>query len=137
MWSRKDIGLEILPILQRIFAWVLKTAIKTLMQNVKFVQTFLISHLAALRPILSHWQGDSLTYSMLITSQKPSNFECNVLSHFVILCRSVLKTTDHCFASFFSREYRSFSLSWTTSHTLSQCYYSNFKQVNVGWEVLR
>ena len=37
----RDSGLEILPILQRIFTCSSKTAIKTLRQNVKFVQTFL------------------------------------------------------------------------------------------------
>ena len=40
MWSRKDIGLEILPILQRIlYACLSNWAIKTIKQNVKFVQT--------------------------------------------------------------------------------------------------
>ena len=37
----RDIGLEILPILQQIFTCFSKAAIKTLRQNVKFVQTFL------------------------------------------------------------------------------------------------
>ena len=37
----RDSGLEILPILQQIFTCSSKTAIKTLRQNVKFVQTFL------------------------------------------------------------------------------------------------
>ena len=43
-----------------------KTTIKTLKQYVKFVQTFFISHLAALRPTLGHWKENSFTYPMLI-----------------------------------------------------------------------
>ena len=62
----EDINLETLPILQWIFACLSKTAIKKLKQNVKFVKTFFISYLAALRPLLGHWQGGSLTHSMLI-----------------------------------------------------------------------
>ena len=53
LWSREDIGLEILPILQRMFACLLKAAIKTIKENVKFVQKFFIRHLAALRPTLA------------------------------------------------------------------------------------
>ena len=40
LWSCEGIDLAILPLLQHIFAWLSKTAIKTLKQNVKFVQTF-------------------------------------------------------------------------------------------------
>ena len=37
-------------------------------KNVKFVETFFISHLAALKPNLGYWQEGSLTHSMLITT---------------------------------------------------------------------
>ena len=37
-------------------------------KNVRFAQTFFISHFAALRPTLGHWQGGSLIHSMLITT---------------------------------------------------------------------
>ena len=57
LWSWEDIGLEILLILQWIFACLSKTAIKKPKQNVKFDQAFFTSHLAALRPTLGHWQG--------------------------------------------------------------------------------
>ena len=36
-------------------------------QNVKFVQTFFISHLVALRATMGHWQGGSHTHPILIT----------------------------------------------------------------------
>ena len=167
LWSCEDIGLEILLILQWIFACLSKTAIKKTKQNVKFVQTFFISHVAALRPTMGHWQGGSLTHSMLISalfqvrpevhreprnnvgshsiteciqwdlSQKPSFSECNVLSHCVTHPKNVPETIDHLVASFFSRNYKSFSLILNIFHTLSQCYYSNFKHVNVDREVLR
>ena len=70
---------------------------------------------------------------------EPETFdcECNVLYLSVTLHESELETVDHRPASFFSRNYKSFSLTLNTFHILSQCYYSNFKQVNVGWEVLR
>ena len=68
LWSCVDMGLEILPILQRMFACYSKTAITTIKQNVKFVQTFFINHLIAIRPTLGHWQGGSLTHPTLITT---------------------------------------------------------------------
>ena len=68
LWSHKDIGLEILTILQRIFACLSKTAIKRLKQNIELIQTFFISHFAALRPTLDHRQGAVLTDPMLITT---------------------------------------------------------------------
>ena len=40
LWSCEGIDLAILPLVQHIFAWLSKTAIKTLKQKVKFVQTF-------------------------------------------------------------------------------------------------
>ena len=43
LWSHEDIGFEILPVLQRIFACLSKTAIKIMKRNVKFVQTFFLS----------------------------------------------------------------------------------------------
>ena len=117
---------------------------------VKFVRTFFISHLAALRPTLSHVLEGSFTHSMLITaafqvqpewdqwdlSQKLSDSECNVLSHCLTLPESVPETIDHLLVSFFSRNCRSFLSILNTFHTLSQYYYSNFKHVYVGWEKL-
>ena len=47
----------------------------------------------------------------------------------------IVETTDHRLASFFSMHYRSFLLTLDTFHILSQCYYFNFKQVNIDWEV--
>ena len=153
-----------LPILQRIFACLLKTAIKTLKKKKILFKLFFICHLIALRPTLGKWQGGSFTHLMLITtlfqvppegyreprneggsewvhqwdcSWKTFDSEFNVLSHCVILPKSVLETIDHRLARFFSKCYRSFSLILNTFHTLSQCSYSNHKQVNVGWEVLR
>ena len=113
--------------------------------------SFFISHLAALRSTLGHLQGGSLIHLMLITtifyirpkwdqwdsSQKPSNSECNMLSHCDTLPESVLETIVHRLVSSFSRKFRSFSLTLNTLNTLSQCYYSDFKQLNVGGEVLR
>ena len=69
------------------------------------------------------------------STSNPSNSECKLLSQCVTLLESVLETIDHCLPSFFSKIYRSFSLTLNTFHTLSHCYYSNFKQVNVGCEV--
>ena len=66
---------------------------------------------------------------------QPSNSECNVLPNCVTLPKSTLERIDHRTPSFFSRNCWSFSLALTTSHTLSQCYYSNIKQVNVVCEV--
>ena len=40
LWSREGVDLALLPVLHHIFACLSKTAIKTLKQNVKFVQTF-------------------------------------------------------------------------------------------------
>ena len=37
---REDLSLEILPALQRIFTCLWKSAIKTLKQNAKFIQTY-------------------------------------------------------------------------------------------------
>ena len=42
--------------------------IKKTKQNVMFVETSFIRHLAALKPILGHWKRGSLTHSMLITT---------------------------------------------------------------------
>ena len=138
--------------------------IKKTKQNVKFVETPLMRHLAALRPILGHWKRGSLTHAMLITtlfqvlpevhrqtrnnvgshsmteqdsSRKPSDFEYNVLYHCVTHPESVREKIVHLLASFFSRNHKSFSLIFNICHTPSQCYYSNFKHVNDGWEVLR
>ena len=67
--SCEDIGLEILLILQWVFPCLSKTATTTTTtKNVKFVETFFISHLAALKPNLGYWQEGSLTHSMLITT---------------------------------------------------------------------
>ena len=55
----------------------------------------------------------------------------------VSLPESVPERIDYRLASFFSISCRSFSLTLNTIHTISQCYSSNFKHVNVGWEVLR
>ena len=64
--SRGNIGLERLLILQKIFVCLSKAIVKTLKQNVKFVQAVFISHLVSLRPTLGYWQGSRLTHLMLI-----------------------------------------------------------------------
>ena len=71
------------------------------------------------------------------SSRKPSDSEYNVLSHCVTLPESVLETIDHRLSSFFSGNYRSFSLTLKTFYILFHYYYSNFKQINVGMEMLR
>ena len=47
----------------------------------------------------------------------------------------IVGTTDHRLASLFSMHYRSFLLTLDTFSILSQCYYFNFKQVNIDWKV--
>ena len=72
--------------------------------------------------------------------QKPRKLSvsyCNVLYHCVILAEILPETIDHRLASFFSRNYRFFSLTLNTYHILIQCTYFNFKYVNVDWEMLR
>ena len=126
----------------------------------KVCSYFFINHLAALRSTLCQWQGDSLTHTILLTtrfqvkpgsfvitlvpkvwpktsSRKPSDSGCNVLSYCVTHSESVPETLDHLVANFFSRNYKSFSLILNKFNTQSQCYYSNFKHVNIGWEVHR
>ena len=49
------------------------------------------------------------------------------------LTGNVSETVGYSLASVFSRNYKSFLWTLNISHTLSQCYYFNFK----GWEVLR
>ena len=61
-----------------------------------------------------------------IRDSKPSDSECNVLSLCVTHPESVPETINHLVASFFSRNYKTFSLILNIFHTLSQCYYSNF-----------
>ena len=112
----------------------------------KICSNFFFSHLAALKPTLGHWKGGILTHPMLIPtlfqvwpedyresrnevrSQSTSvGFESetfrfwsvSVLSNCVILPESVLETIYHSLASFFSWNYRSFSLSLNSFHTLS------------------
>ena len=110
---------------------------------------FFISHLAQLRITLGYWHGGSLTHWMSITTlfqvqpnvhQKPRKLSvsyCNVLYHCVTLPEILPETIDHCLTSFFSRNYRFFSLTLSTYHILSQCTYFNFKHINVDWEMLR
>ena len=40
----------------------------------------------------------------------PKASECNMVSHYVAVPEGVLETTDHRLASFFSKNYKSFSL---------------------------
>ena len=54
-----------------------------------------------------------------------------------ILLMSLFRLSCERTPSFFSRNYRSLSLTFKTFHILYKCYYSNFKQANVGYEVLR
>ena len=45
---------------------LVKDGYETLKQNAKFCSIFFISHLAALRPTMVHWAGDSLIHPILI-----------------------------------------------------------------------
>ena len=70
-----------------------------------------------------------------------SDSEYNVLptvSLSLSLSGSTLQSIDHRLARFFSRNYRSFSLTLytiTISITISSITITNFKRINVGWEV--
>ena len=52
------------------------------------------------------------------SSKKPSNSDCNVLSHWVTISEIVQKTIDPLLASFCSRNCRSLSLNLNTFHEL-------------------
>ena len=128
---------------------------------------FFISRLTTPRPTLGHWQEGTLTYSMLITTlfkvqpeshREPRNevgsqslgesisrIRARNLPNLNVTCyptvsfspKLKLETIGNCLAGVLSRNYRSFSLILNSFHILRQCFYSNFKQVNIGWEVLR
>ena len=59
---------------------------------------------------------------------------CDLLFCCVTLPESVVETIDHRLASFFSRNDRSFLLIVSAFFLLSQCYYSNFKEVKKSWD---
>ena len=106
----------------------------------KFIQTFFISNVAALRPTYGCWQGGSLTQYLLITilfqvrpkglrmpcnevesgwthqwdlSWQPSDSECNVLSHCVTFPESVLETNDYGLTGSFQGIIALFHHPWT------------------------
>ena len=149
-------GLEILLILKCIFASLWQTAIKKRKckacssffyqpfgyTNAKFESLtrrqpqslIIITTLFQVRPVGSHSMTESIKWD---SSRKPSDFECNVFSHCLTHPKRAPETNDHLVFSFFSRDCKPFSLNLNIFHTLSQCYYSSSKHVNVGWEVLR
>ena len=128
------------------------------------LKRFFISHLAALKLTLDHLQEGNVNHSKLITTlfqiqrevhRKPCDevgFQSltkrisrirkrnipilSVMYCAITLPESVPETIDHSLASFFLRNYSWFSLTLNIFHTLSQRQNSNFKHVNVGWEVL-
>ena len=98
---------------------------------------FFISHIATMRPTLGHWQGCSLTYSVLITTLfqvqpegygEPSNgAESQSLTERIsgIRARNLPIPSIRC--------YPTVSLSLKLYfYTPSQYYYSNFKQKMLG-----
>ena len=129
---------------------------KTLKQNVTFVQTFFnhpfdcpkvnfgpMARRNPQSPNVNHKTISSDKFTGLPKSDgkhqsdsswKPSDSEYNVISHCVTLPESVLETIDHHLASFFSKNSMSLLL---TFYILSECLYSNIQQVKVGWEVIR
>ena len=124
-----------------------KNGNKKMKQNVKFVQTFFYQpfgcpkanlglltrkqpHLpdvnhntisSTIRRFRNDVGSQSLTkyINRANSSRKPSDSECNALSHCVTLSKSVLETIDHRLASFVSRNYKYFPLTLNNFHTLS------------------
>ena len=83
---------------QWIFTCLLKMAIKTLKQNVKFLHFFHISYLTAQRPALGQWQGRSLTHLMLITTVYQVWPKVHREPHDVVASQSLVKRSNEIWA---------------------------------------